>query len=223
VVGQFLDHKIQDLHNGYYNMTLLSSMRGVNQLGISKKPYVLYDIITLNAISGNMTVTGNGTNTISAFKTSGANNWDNQINSNTPYTAPCTIEFTKQAGVTDNSLSYAMMGWNTDPNTDANYGTLDYTSYAYVQTSYIVYNNGISNNVSTGWDPTKRFYISYDLSGNIKHWNGSTLLYSASYGTGNTVYLDSSFYSVDATQTYSGFSNIRITKAVWNGDAYIYA
>jgi len=200
-------------------MTVMGSMRNTNILGVTKTPYVPYDIITLNQVSGTITVTGNGTSCISAFKTSGSFAWDSQINSATGYTAPCTMEFSKLAASSDNGLSYTMIGWNTDPTNDANYTSLDYCAYPYQTSAYSVYNNG-ANPLSTGvWDSTKRFYITYDTSGNIKHWNGSTLLYSVNYGTGKTVYLDSSFYSVDST--YGGVSNLRITKLTWNGNAYV--
>jgi len=169
-------------------------------------------------VSANLSVTANGTNNVSIFKTSGSNSWDNQAYSTTPFTAPCTIEFNKQAAATDNGVSYAMIAWNVDPTTDANYTSLDYTSYPYQTNSYQVYNNGSYVGGFGSWSTANKFYLVYDKDGFIRHYNGSTLLYSVSYGTGKTVYVDSSFYSPNAT--FGGFSNIRACQFSWNGTTY---
>jgi hypothetical protein len=164
-----------------------------------------------------LTVTTNGSMT-NIFKTSGASGWDTQAYSVAPFTAPCTIEFNKLAASTDNGLSYAMIGWNADPLTDASYSSIDWASYPYVTTTYVVYNNGSQVLASGAFDPLKKFYVVYDTDGYIRHYNGSTLLYSVNKGTGQTVYVDSSYYSVNGT--YGGFSNIRVIKRSWNGAGY---
>ena len=196
---------------------IINSTSGINigrrrGLGI-----VSYQNLTFIA-SGNLTVTGNGTNNVSIFKTSGSSSWDNHAYSNTGFTAPCTLEFNKQAGSSDNGASYAMMGWNEDPTTDASYTSLDYASYPYRTDVYSVYHNGSQAHFSGSWSTSNKFYIVYGTDGFIRHYNGSTLLFSANYGTGKTVYVDSSFYSVNAT--FSGFSNIRAIRAAWNGTSY---
>lgn len=177
-----------------------------------------YDTLTFTA-SGNLTVTNNGTDNVNIFKTSGSSAWDNHAYISTPYTAPCTIEFNKEAGSSDNGVSYAMIGWNTDPTTNASYDTLDYASYPYATSSYVVYNNGSYLGAFGAWSTTSKFYIVYGTDGFIRHYNGSTQLYSVNYGTGNTVYVDSSYYSVNGT--YGGFSNIKVTKRAWNGTSYV--
>lgn len=176
-----------------------------------------YDILSFIA-SGNLTVTGNNTDTVNIFKTSGSNSWDNHAYISTPYTAPCTIEFNKQAGTTDNGSSYAMISWNADPTTNASYASLDYASYPYRTDTYRVYHNGSSVHFSGSWSSANKFYLVYDTDGYIRHYNGSSLIYSVNYGSGNTVYLDSSFYSVNGT--YGGFSNIKVAKFSWNGTSY---
>lgn len=169
-------------------------------------------------VDSGLTATYNG-NSVSIFKTLGPAGWDKQAYSSIPYTAPCTIEFNKLAGVTDNALSYAMIGWNADPTTDASYTSIDWASYPYRTDTYSVYHNATQVLFSGAWDSSKKFCIVYDTDGYIRHWNGTTLLYSVSKGTGQTVYLDSSFYAVDST--YGGFSNIRIVKRSWNGTQYV--
>jgi len=158
-------------------------------------------------------------NSVSIFKTSGANGWNRQAYSLTPFTAPCTLEFNKLAEVTNNGVSYAMISWNSDPLTNASYTSLDWAAYPYVTSAYWLYHNGSSISTGIAWDPAKKFYIVYDTDGYIRHWNGSTLLYSVNKGTGQTVYVDSSLYSPNST--YGGFSNIRAIKRAWNGTRYV--
>ena len=171
------------------------------------------------AASGNLTVTGNGTDTVSIFKTSGSSSWDNQAYVSTPYTAPVTMEFFKQAASSDNGASYAMISWNADPLTNASYDSLDYASYPYQTSGYQIYHNGAQIVPGVTWSTSNRFYLVYGTDGYIRHYNGSTQLYSVNYGIGNTVYLDSSYYSPNAT--FGGFSSIRVIKRTWNGTAYV--
>jgi hypothetical protein len=179
-----------------------------------------YQTLTYTTTGGNLTITGNGTPEVSMFKTSGSGAWDNQVYSTEAFTAPCTIEFTKPAGVEDNSLSYAMIGWNTDPTTNASYTSIDHAAYPYAQNTYTVWNNGSAQSGLGTWDTAKRFYIVYDTDGYIRHYNGSKLLYTSSfYGTGNTVYVDSSFSSVSST--FGGFTNVKVCRRAWNGYTYV--
>ena len=178
----------------------------------------IYEYVTYIA-SGNLTVTENGTTNVNIFKTSGSNSWDNQAYSTTSFTAPCTIEFNKQAGSADNGVSYAMIGWNEDPTADASYSSIDYASYPFMTDSYQVYHNGSLVQNGGLWSTASTFYIVYGTDGYIRHYNGSTLLYSVNYGTGRTVYVDSSLYSVNST--FGGFSNIRVTRSAWNGSSYV--
>jgi hypothetical protein len=111
-----------------------------------------------------------------------------------------------------------MIGWNEDPATNASYDTLDYTSYPYAMNAYNVYNNGTGIGSLPIWSTLSKFYIVYTSDGFIKHYNGATLLYSAAYAAGKTVYVDSSFYSNSAGT--GGFTNIRVIKRAWNGTSY---
>ena len=177
-----------------------------------------YDVLTFLA-SGNLTLTDNGTTSVTVAKTSGSSSWDNHAYVATPYTAPVTCEFTKLADSSDNGASYAMISWNADPTSDASYSSLDWAIYPYATSNFQVYHNG-SNLVSGGsWNSALRWYLVYATNGYIYHYNGSNLLYSVSTGAGRTVYLDTSFYSVNST--YSKFSNIRVIKKAWNGTSYV--
>ena len=118
----------------------------------------------------------------------------------------------------DNGVSYAMIGWNPDPLTNASYDTINYASYPYRTDNYQVYHNGSLVKNGGTWSTANKFYIVYGTDGFIRHYNGSKLLYAVNYGVGNTVYVDSSFYSINAT--FGGFSNIRVTRFAWNGENY---
>jgi hypothetical protein len=173
---------------------------------------------TLNfTLSGNLSVTGNSSNLVSIFKTSGGFGWDNHAYTAQGYSAPLTLEFNKNNAYFDNGRSYAMIGFNADPTTNASYDTLDYASYPFRYDLYEVYHNGAYTGVASPWDPNKKFYLVYNGT-NIKHYNGSTLLYTSPSYTVGTVYIDSSFHS--PVPNFGGFSNIRLTRNIWNGSSY---
>lgn len=193
-----------------------------NKFGFAstKLEFILtYETLTF-VTTGNVTLTNNGTTNVNIFKSTGVySGWDSQAYSTTSFTAPCTIEFNKQAGSSDNGVSYAMIGWNTDPTTNASYTSLDYASYPYATSNYQVYHNGTLVQNGGTWSTVNKFYVVYGTDGFIRHYNGSTQLYSVNYGTGNTVFVDTSLYSPDAT--FGGFSNVRVTRATWNGTMYV--
>jgi hypothetical protein len=179
-----------------------------------------YERVFFVGNNGNLTLTGNGTRSVSVFKTAGTSSWDTHVYTPQSFTAPCTIEYNKMAAIPsgDNGLSYTMIGWNPDPTTNANYNTIDHASYPYNISFYQVYSNGSLVHNSGVWDPSKKFYIVYAANGYMYHYNGSTLLYSVNYGTGVAVHVDTSFYSV--SNIYGGYSNIRVIKKAWNGTSY---
>jgi hypothetical protein len=201
----------------FYNRALTSAevQQNFNAL---KGRYFGYQSVMYTA-SANMTLTNNGTQDVTMFKTSDNNSWNGEVRSTESFSAPCTIEFSKQSGTTDNLASYLMIGWNEDPTTNTSYTSIDHASYPYQQNSYVVYNNGGSAIVLGPWDQNKRFYIVYDTDGFIRHYNGSTLLYSANYGTNKTVFVDSSFYSVNST--FGGLTNVKVARSSWNGFSYV--
>lgn len=181
--------------------------------------YVAYEALTFTSDS-NITVDQISTTTFDLHKTSGNNAaWDGQAYSNESFTAPCTIEFYKKAESSDNSLGYSMIGWTTDPTSNNNYNTIDIAAYPYQSSTFKKYANGSNLGDSVAWDPNKKIYVSYDTDGYVRFYNGSTLLYSYNYGTGNTVYVDSSFYRVNSE--YGKFSSIRVARKSWNGTEYV--
>lgn len=193
-------------------------LSGTNISDWTNQKIITYENLAFVNQGNTLSITGNGTSTVSIFKISGSVAWDAGAYVATGFTAPVTMEFNKNASAADDGVSYAMISWNTDPKTDAGYASLDYASYPYATSAYYIYNNGTGINPSTTWSTSNKFYLVYGTDGFIRHYNGPTQIYSVNYGTGQTVYLDSSYYSVNATN--GGFSNIRITKNAWNGSSY---
>lgn len=183
-----------------------------------KSRYTGYQTMTYTA-TANMTLTNNGTQDVTMFKTSDNNSWNGEVRSTEAFSAPCTIEFSKQAASGDNGTSYVMIGWNEDPTSDTSYSSIDHASYPYRADIYSVYNNSSQVHFSGAWDVNKRFYIVYDTDGFVRHYNGSTLLYSANYGTNRTVFFDSSFYSVHPT--FGGLTAVKVARSSWNGTNYV--
>ena len=169
-----------------------------------------YETLTYTLSSANLTITGNGTNTVNVYKNANGGAWNEQIYSLVPFTAPCTIEYNKQAA------SDLMIGWNEDPLTNADYGSLDYAAWTNNTGAYSVYHNGSSVGSGGTWSTADKLYIVYNTDGTIRHYTGSTLLFSADYGTGKIVYVDTTFYDV----TTNGFDNLKVIRAAWNGTAY---
>ena len=154
------------------------------------------------------------------YRSAAGDAWDAQVYSLQPFTAPCTIEFNKRADSGDNGVGYTMIGWNSDPATNASFDTLDYASYPYRTDIYSVHHNGTQVFFSGAWNPNNKFYIVYDTDGLIKHYNGTTLLYSVNYGLNQTVYFDSSFNS--GNQVFGGLYNVRVSRLAWDGTANSY-
>lgn len=172
--------------------------------------------------SSNITITEQDDSSINIFKNANNASWNGQAYSLEPFTAPCTIEFNKEAAATDNGVSYAMIGWNSDPAPSSSYDTIEYAAYPFMRNGYEVYNNGsqvLAYSDGVTWDSAKKLYVVYDTDGFIRHYNGEKLLYSANYGTGQTVYVDSSLYNTDAT--FGGFKNVKVSRKSWNGTRYV--
>jgi hypothetical protein len=199
-------------------MPFLGSLAAASVNGYSSSGGSAYEVLNFVA-TGTISIIGNGTSNVSIAKTSGGSSWDSHAYVGTPFTAPITLEFNKLAGVGDNGASYAMISLNDDPLSDASYTSLDYAAYPFDQNNYYIYHNGSGSSAGVGWNSALKFYIVYRTDGQLIHYNGSNILYNVNYGTGRTVYIDSSFYSVN--ETFSRFFNVRAIRKVWNGTTYV--
>jgi hypothetical protein len=206
-------------HTSLYSRALTAAEVQQNFNAV-KERFLGYQTITYS-FSANMSLSNNGTDTVTFTKNADNNSWNGQAYSTQAFSAPCTIEFSKRAaaGGGDNGASYAMIGWNTDPTADANYSSIDHSAYPYTMNNYHTYNNGAGIAHGTTWDENQKFYIVYDTDGFIRHYNGSKLLYQASYGTNNTVYVDCSLYNTDPT--FGIFKDVRVSCRSWNGLGYV--
>ena len=201
-----------------YNRTL-SAEEVKQNFNAHKERFLGYQRLNFVTTGGSMAYINNGSIGVTIYKTGDNNSWSSGGYCNTPFTAPCTIEFNKNAAITDNGISYAMIGWNEDPTTNSSYTDLDHASYPYRQDNYAVYNNGSQTNYGGTWDANTRFYIVYDTDGYIRHYNGSKLLYSANYGAGKTVYIDTAIYNTN--DIYCRFFDVKARRQSWNGTQYV--
>lgn len=209
-----------DIASHHIYNRLLTDAEVLQYFNAVKERFLGYQTITYSS-SANMTLLNNGTNSVTFTKNADNNSWNGQAYSTQAFSAPCTIEFSKRAaaGGGDNGASYAMIGWNTDPTTDASYGSIDHSAYPYTMNNYVTYNNGSGNGTGLTWDENQKFYVVYDTDGVIRHYNGSKLLYQASYGTNNTVYVDCSLYNTDST--FGIFRDVKVSRRSWNGTDYV--
>jgi len=201
-------------------LAVLSSLGAASSRGFGTidNSYIPLDFVTTGS-AGTITLTNNGSTSVTAFKTAGSVVWDSHIYCTVPFTAPCTVEFTKLALSTDAGTAYTMLGWSLNPTTNASYITITSAAYPYLTTAYQVYASGPLLGTFGAWNPASRFYLSYGLDGFVRHYNGATLLASHNVGVDRTFYIDSSFYSVNAT--LGGFSDIRAIRKIWNGTTYV--
>ena len=191
-----------------------NSLKGRYQEDLS-----IYENVTYGTDnSADIFISNNVGKNVDMFR-SGTAGWNRQFYSTQSFTAPCTIEYRKKAGITDNGASYAMIGWNVDPLSDSSYLSMDYAGYPYRQDQFQIYNNGLFINPSKTWNAAEKLYIVYNTDGILNHYNGSNLLYSVNYGTGKTVYVDTSIYS--SSHIFGGFYSVRVTKKIWNGTNYV--
>jgi hypothetical protein len=178
-----------------------------------------YVPVRLSSVSADLTFTNNGSTSVTVHKTGGSAAWNASAFSVDRFVAPITIEFVKVAPATNNSTANAMIGFNQS-NTTVSYTDIDYAAYPLALNDWTVYHNGSSQGNQGSWTGSGSTInrITYTTDGYIKHFNGSTQMYSVLWGTGYTVFLDMSFYAVNST---SGFSNIRLVTKEWNGTTYI--
>jgi hypothetical protein len=184
---------------------------------------VVYEILDFSTEgTGTLSITGNLTSTVTMYKLSGGIGWNAGALETTGFTAPVTVEFDKTASATDDSVSYAMISLdNNNNNQSGNYTGLDWAADPYATTaSWEVYHNGTSvQSSSVPWTSAAKKYLVYGTGGTIKHYSGSTLMYSNGAAGSATRYLRTAVYSANSGN--GAFSNIRVTKLLWNGSSYV--
>jgi hypothetical protein len=202
-----------------------------------------YSILTFTAggsSAGNQTISGNGTSTVSIFKTSGSTSpWNNLNYTASTFTAPFTMELRKNGPVTDDSSAYAMGGIIPPANLSGALASAS-TAYSYQACWYPVATNGglnifeytnstgsannfvPSDSLGANYTSGDTFRISVAADGTISYWHGSQTTVARAVNKGTTVFhISTANYSVNATN--GGFYGIRVLSGyVWNGTTQSY-
>jgi len=167
-----------------------------------------------NAWTPNLTnITPSFTSPGTFTKTSGTNSvWDSQIYSTEGYT---TNVFVSCSAAQTNG--WIMWGLNSDPTTDASYSSLDYSFYFVGDGTLRIYESNVDVNYSGTYVATDVLTIIYDGT-NISYFKNNTLVRRVARAYSTTkLYLDSSFYTLNASLNNLSFGVIPITTTVQAG------
>jgi hypothetical protein len=150
--------------------------------------------VDLVLIPFNATVTGNR-----AVKSNVSSAWDAQVASKDGFVGGAFA-----SGSVD-KLCTLMFGLNTDPHTDANFASIDFAIYAYVDGTLQAFESGTQKATLGTYAPGDLLAVMYDGS-SVRYCKNGVVLYTSMLGTPVTgaLYLDSSFNSIGAA-----LSNIR--------------
>ena len=210
---------------GTYNYTvrLTDAAGNTTDYAVSGVVLVVYEILDFSTEgTGTLSITGNLTSTVTMYKLTGGNGWNAGALETTGFLAPVTVEFDKTASATDDALGRAMISLdNNNNNQGGNYTGLDWVAYPTGTTSlWEVYHNNTSVQTSSvPWTSAAKKYLVYGTDGTIKHYSGSTLMYSNVAAGSATRYLRTAVWSTNSGN--GAYSNIRVTKLLWNGSSYV--
>lgn len=226
-------------------MPFLNSVRSTygSQGRFGKTPFVNNFVNLTFSSYGNssdsFSISGNGTSTVSAYKSSsGTGPWDSGTWTPTGYSAPFTIEFTKTASPTDDQTGYAMIGLmpNNKLNEfigNSNSYTGGYSFYPFATSdSGSIYESldtqsfGTVSNYNSAYNPwvsgSTKFYISVSTNGTLKYFtsNRTSEVRTTTFNPGRTFHIYSSNYS---SHPNGGFLNMRLNQgAVYNPSTGLY-
>jgi hypothetical protein len=190
--------------------------------------------------SPTITISGNGTNTLSSYRSGGSlGPWSSMSSSTTPYSGPFTMEMRKYGPTTDNQTAYAMCGI-TPSSGISNQRSNSGTQYSYSANWYPVatngglswyeytdYTGGATNGAPSdaqgaNYTSGDIFRISVTSTGAITYWHGSNTTAARTVSKSDTSwYPNVTHYSSDATN--GGFFAIRLLEGfVWNATTQSY-
>ena len=142
-------------------------------------------------------------------KTGGANiTWDSSVQSATGLTGAATVSFT--AGPT---ADHAMVGLNSDPSTDAGYGSIDYALYMNAG-SLMVYANGTPSGTIGTYVQGDALAVSYDGAGHVSYIKNGQVLCTMASSVTTPLFVDSSFYESGSGVTNLAFATGATTALV---------
>lgn len=140
------------------------------------------NLVNVTSTSGHTTMTKNT-----------SDSWTNsRVYSSEGYNEPCYVSF--KANNINKSLMVAL---NSDPATGINYANLDYAWYADANAIPQVYENGSQIAVYSTYTTSTLFEIIYD-GVNINYYMDGVLKRSIARSGSGPLYLDSSFYTLNA-------------------------
>lgn len=160
-------------------------------------------VTTVNLVAyAGMTVSGN-----TIWKSGGVNaTWDAQVISKDSYTGGAYTSF-----IPAQTNCWIMAGLNTDPYTDASYGSIDYAWYMIGDTSLNIYENGTSIGNYGTYATGDVLSVTYDGT-NVKYLKNGAVLRTVAATITAQLFFDSSFYSTGAKLTniqFGPMSNLR--------------
>lgn len=131
---------------------------------------------------------------LSAKKISDHGYWNGQVYSKQSFIGGAAVTATKVGGT-----CYFMMGLNSDPETDANYGSIDYAIYARAG-DYQAYESGSSKGTILNATPADGDVLSVEYDGiNVRYIINGAVLRTVAAPANLKLYFDSSFLHVNGS------------------------
>ena len=207
-----------------YTVRLTDAAGNTTDYAVSGVALLVYETLDFTAVgTETMSITGNLTSTVTMYKSTGGSGWNAGAVETTGFSPPVTVEFDKTATSSSDGTTYAIISWDSDNSiqTGTDGRQFDWAAYPYGTTSdWRVFNDGIQlQATSASWSNIDKKYLVYNTDGSIKHYSGSTLMYSNVEAGTDTRYLRTAFFS--SSDVHGAFSNIRVIKFIWDGSAYV--
>jgi hypothetical protein len=168
--------------------------------------YGAYKPITFTNISAGLSVTDNGSDSVTVGATSWTNAWNQSMVSEETITAPATIEF---KAPTRGSGMNRMIGFTTATGSNLYYSALNYPLYPTNQLNGLVtYESGAYSALSNGsYSNADTLSISYDVDGYVRYRNGTNVLRTVFAGIGMRFRLGIVWHNLSAPLTDIRWSN----------------
>ena len=185
-----------------------------------------YEVLTFTTEgTGTLSITGNNTDTVSMYKTSGGADFNAGALETTGFLPPVTVEFDKTSDGVNNNRNMISLD-SSNGNQSGSFGSFDWAAYPREPNppTWEVYHNGTQVQFGSSditWASGDKKYIVYGTDGSIKHYSGSAIMYQTTSGQAGTGirYLRTSFHGENSGS--GAFSNIRVRKQIWNGTSYV--
>jgi hypothetical protein len=140
------------------------------------------NLVNVTSTSGHTTMTKNT-----------SDSWTNsRVYSSEGYNEPCYVSFKA-----NNTNKGFMIALNSDPSTGINYGNLDYAWYCTDTADSKIYESNVDRGTAGSYTTSSIFEIIYD-GVNISYYRDGGIARTVARSGSGPLYLDSSFYSLNA-------------------------